>query len=141
MARTLEVVGERWTLLIIRDAFYGVRRFDDFQRRLGVSRGILASRLERLCEEGILERRRYQEHPERFEYRLTEKGRDLWPAVMALVKWGDRYVAENGPPRLFFHRDCGGELTDRLNCSKCGEALHPRDVEWQYGPGDKRAAA
>jgi DNA-binding HxlR family transcriptional regulator len=135
IARTLEIVGERWTILILRDAFLGVRRFDDFQRGLGVSRGILAGRLDRLCDEGILERRRYRESPQRFEYRLTEKGRDLWPVLMSLMNWGDTYEAEHGPPKLFFHRECGGELTDRLTCVKCGEDLTVREVEWRPGPG------
>ena len=140
IARTLEIVGERWTILILRDVFLGTRRFDDFERSLGVSRGILASRLARLCDEGILERRRYQESPERFEYRLTEKGRDLWPVLMALVKWGDRYEAEQGPPRIFLHRGCGGEVTDRRTCAKCGAALTARDVEVREGPGVRAAA-
>jgi len=135
IARSLEVIGERWTILIIRDAFLGLRRFDDFQKSLGVSRGVLADRLNRLVEAGILERRRYQERPERFEYRLTDKGRDLWPMTMALVKWGDRYLAEDGPPRLFFHRDCGGEVTERLTCSKCGAELRVGEVETRPGPG------
>ena len=140
MARALEVVGERWTLLIVRDALLGVRRFEDFQRDLGVSRGVLTTRLQLLCDEGILERRRYQERPERFEYRLTDKGRDLWPVMMALVKWGDRHEAEHGPPRLILHRDCGGEVTDRLTCAKCGAELTVRDVETRPGPGAQVAA-
>jgi DNA-binding HxlR family transcriptional regulator len=140
IARSLELVGERWTLLIIRDAFLGIRRFDDLQRNLGVSRGVLNARLSFLVDEGVLERRRYQEHPERFEYRLTQKGRDLWPALMALVQWGDRYAAEQGPPRVFLHRDCGGELTGRLTCSKCGEQLTARDVIVVDGPGARAAA-
>jgi DNA-binding HxlR family transcriptional regulator len=140
IARTLEVIGERWTILILRDAFLGVRRFDDFQEDLGVSRGILASRLQGLCDEGILERRRYQESPERFEYRLTEKGRDLWPILHSLVTWGDRYEAEKGPPRLFFHRGCGGAVDDRRTCAKCGAELTVRDVEEREGPGVRAAA-
>jgi DNA-binding HxlR family transcriptional regulator len=141
IARSLELIGERWTILIVRDAFLGVRRFDDFQRSLGVSRGVLADRLDRLVEAGILERRPYQEHPERHEYRLTEKGRDLWPVTMALARWGDRYLAENGPPRLFLHRGCGGEATDRLTCGKCGAELTVRDVEARPGPGSLVSAA
>src|SRR5215204_3268371 len=87
VARALELVGERWTLLVLRDAFLGVRRFDDFQRSLGVARNVLQTRLERLVEEDLLERRLYQERPARYEYRLTEKGLDLWPALVALMKW------------------------------------------------------
>jgi DNA-binding HxlR family transcriptional regulator len=139
IARSLEVVGERWSMLIVRDAFLGIRRFDDFQRSLGVSRAILSNRLDRLVAEGVLERRRYQDNPERHEYRLTDKGRDLWPVTMAMVKWGDRYYAEDGPPRKFFHRECGGEVTDRRSCSKCGAELSVQDVETRPGPGARAA--
>jgi len=141
IARSLELVGERWTLLIVRDVFLGVRRFDDLQRSLGVSRGILAERLDRLVESGILERRLYQERPERHEYRLTEKGRDLWPVTVALLKWGDRYYAEEGPPRLILHRGCGGEITERLRCAKCGTDVSSRDVEARPGPGRVKVAS
>jgi DNA-binding HxlR family transcriptional regulator len=134
-ARALEVIGERWTLLILRDAFLGVRRFDEIQRDLGISRGLLTARLRWLCDEGILERRRYQERPERFEYRLTQKGRDLWPVMMALMKWGDRYESMDGPPRLVLHRECGGEVTEHSTCSRCGSPLTVRDVETRPGPG------
>jgi DNA-binding HxlR family transcriptional regulator len=135
IARSLELIGERWTLLIVRDAFLGIRRFDEFQENLGLSRGVLAGRLNRLVEAGILERRIYQERPERYEYRLTEKGRDLWPVTIGLLRWGDRYFAENGPPRLVLHRGCGGEVTEHLTCAKCGEELTARDVEARPGPG------
>src|SRR3954453_4732996 len=96
IARTLELIGERWTILIVRDAFLGVRRFDDFQRSLGIARNVLQNRLERLVEHEILERARYQERPERFEYRLTEKGLDLWPVLVSLISWGDRHAADGG---------------------------------------------
>jgi DNA-binding HxlR family transcriptional regulator len=139
IARTLEVVGERWTILVLRDAFLGIRRFDDFQRDLGIARNVLTDRLNRLVDEGILERRRYQERPERFEYRLTAKGRDLWPILHALASWGDTHAAPGGPPRLFRHRGCGGRITDRRVCSKCGAELEVRDVEVVDGPGLKAA--
>src|SRR5262249_8199804 len=104
IARTLEVVGEWWTLLILRDAFLGIGRFDDFQRRLGIARNVLTDRLQRLVEHGILERHRYQERPERFEYRLTAKGQDLHPVILSLLRWGDRWTAgEEGPPLLLEH--------------------------------------
>jgi DNA-binding HxlR family transcriptional regulator len=135
IARSLEVLGDRWTLLVIRDAFRGVRRFDDFQRNLGVARNVLADRLGRLVDEGILERRRYQERPERFEYRFTDKGRELWPVLMTLLQWGDRYYAVEGPPMIVRHRDCGGEVTTHLTCTRCGAELGPRDVTAQVGPG------
>ena len=136
VARTLEVVGERWTILILRDAFLGVRRFDDFQRNLGIARNVLHTRLRRLVDEGLLERRRYQERPERFEYRLTERGLDLWPALLALMQWGDRHLAgEGGPPLLLEHRDCGGAITEHRTCERCGAELGPRDVRAVPGPG------
>jgi DNA-binding HxlR family transcriptional regulator len=141
IARTLEIVGERWTLLVLRDAFLGIRRFDDFQRDLGVARNVLADRLARLVDEGILEKRRYQERPERFEYRLTDKGRELWSVIYALAYWGDQHAAPDGPPRLFLHRDCGGTINDRRICERCGAELDVRDVEVRDGPGLKGAAA
>ena len=135
VAGALEVVGERWTLLILRDAFLGVRRFDDFQRSLGAARNVLQTRLERLVDEGILERRRYQERPPRHEYRLTEKGVDLWPVIVALMQWGDRHVYPDGPPVVIEHRDCGGAVDAHRSCRRCGEALEARDVRPRPGPG------
>jgi DNA-binding HxlR family transcriptional regulator len=130
IARTLERIGDRWTMLIIRDAFLGVRRFDDFQRELGVARNVLTDRLNRLVEEGILERRAYQERPERFEYRLTEKGLDLFPVLMSLMKWGDRHAPdEAGPPLVVLHRGCGGEIDARLRCERCGESITALNAE------------
>src|SRR3954468_22632667 len=134
IARTLELIGERWTLLIVRDAFLGVRRFDDFQRSLGVARNVLQGRLERLVEHGILVRVRYQDRPERFEYRLTEKGLDLWPVLVSLLSWGDRHVADGGAPVVLEHRDCGGRVNDRRICESCGAMLGPRDVRARRGP-------
>jgi DNA-binding HxlR family transcriptional regulator len=133
-ARTLELIGERWTILIIRDAFLGVRRFDDFQRSLGIARNVLQGRLERLTGSGILERARYQERPERFEYRLTEKGLDLWPVIVSLLSWGDRHAAPGGPPVVLEHRGCGGHVNDRRICDDCGALLEPPDVRARRGP-------
>ena len=135
IAAALEVVGERWSLLVVRDAFLGVRRFDDFQRSLGIARNVLQSRLERLVEAGILERGLYNERPPRYEYRLTEKGVDLWPVLVALLKWGDRHAYPDGPPVVLEHRGCGGEPDDRRNCTRCGAALEARDVSARPGPG------
>ena len=136
VARTLEVVGERWTLLILRDAFLGVRRFDDFQRSLGIARNVLNTRLQRLVDAGVLERRRYQERPERFEYRLTEMGLDLWPAVVALMEFGDKHLAgDDGPPMVLEHQGCGGAVTSARTCADCGAELGPRDVRPTAGPG------
>jgi DNA-binding HxlR family transcriptional regulator len=139
VARTLERIGDRWTMLVIRDAFMGIRRFDDFQRELDIARNVLADRLTRLVEDGILEKRRYQERPERFEYRLTEKGLDLWPVLVSLMKWGDRHApAAPGPPTLVVHRGCGGTVDERFMCTECGEAVDVRTAEARPGPGALR---
>ena len=136
LARALEAVGDRWTLLILRDAFQGICRFQDFQESLGLSKHVLSERLERLIEEGILERRPYQERPERHEYRLTEKGRELWKVLLLLTLWGDEhYLAEGGRPRIFRHRGCGGTIDDRFHCGRCGQELEREDLELGIGPG------
>jgi DNA-binding HxlR family transcriptional regulator len=136
VARALEAVGDRWTMLVIREAFMRTRRFEDFQSRLGIARNVLSDRLGRLTDDGILERRPYSDSPPRYEYRLTEKGVDLWPALMMLMAWGDRHAAEHGPPRLILHRGCGGRLDARMRCDRCGRDLGPRDVEAVPGPGE-----
>jgi DNA-binding HxlR family transcriptional regulator len=128
IAKTLEVVGDRWTMLVVREAFWGTRRFEDFHRHLGIARTVLTDRLGRLVEEGVLRKERYQERPDRFEYRLTEKGLDLWPVLMSLLSWGDRYAIEGAPPVVVVHRDCGGGVDERRLCARCGAPLGPRDV-------------
>jgi DNA-binding HxlR family transcriptional regulator len=135
VAQCLEVVGEWWSMLIVRDAFFGVRRFDDFQNSLGISRNILNQRLTRLVDEGVLQRVRYQEHPPRDEYRLTDKGRDLWSVLTAMRQWGDRWAAPDGPPLVVVHKDCGHETEAVLTCSACGERLRPDNVKAGRGPG------
>jgi DNA-binding HxlR family transcriptional regulator len=135
IARSLELIGERWTILVLREAFLGTRRFDDFQRKLGVARNTLQSRLERLVDAGILRRLLYHERPQRYEYRLTTKGLDLWPVVVALLQWGDRYAAPAGPPVVLEHRGCGGELDGRRRCLRCSADLEPWDVTVRPGPG------
>jgi len=129
VAGTLEVVGERWTLLILRDIFLGIRKFDDLQRDLGVARNVLQVRLERLVEEGVVVKRPYQERPLRCEYRLTEKGADLWPVLVSMLQWGDRYVIAGERPMVITHRGCGGELDDRRRCLTCGTDVTVRDAE------------
>jgi DNA-binding HxlR family transcriptional regulator len=138
VAATLELIGERWTLLIIRDAFLGIRRFDDFQARLGIARNVLQARLEWLIEQGLLRRVQYQDRPPRFEYRLTAKGVELWPVLVALMKWGDKHAAPAGPPLLLRHVDCGGEVDDHRVCSKCSKPLQPNQVLAEPGPGATR---
>ena len=123
VASTLEVVGERWTLLIVRDVFLGIRRFEDLQRDLGIARNVLQARLERLVEEGVLVKRPYQDRPLRCEYRLTEKGADLWPVLVALLNWGDRHGLEGERTLILQHRGCGGELDDRRRCTTCGAGI------------------
>ena len=135
VAGSLELIGERWTLLIVRDAFMGARRFEDFQRRTGVARNILSARLNLLVDEGIFTRVPYHEHPIRYEYRLTDKGLDLWPLIVALVQWGDRYIYPGRAPVLLMHKNCGGALSDRRTCETCGAMLGPRDVEARRGIG------
>jgi len=135
IARTLDVVGERWSMLIIRDAFQGVTRFDEFQARLGISRNILSERLDQLVSRGVLERRPYQEHPARYDYVLTDKGRDLWPVMTTLRQWGDQWEAPDGRPVLAEHRSCGHPLGAVLACEHCGGQLDHASVALSPGPG------
>jgi DNA-binding HxlR family transcriptional regulator len=135
VAQCLEVIGEWWSMLIVRDAFLGVTRFDQFQERLGISRNVLNLRLAHLVEAGVLAKVPYSEHPPRHDYRLTDKGRDLWPVVTTMRQWGDKYAAPNGPPLEVAHKSCG-EVSDAvLTCSACGEPMGPRDVRAAAGPG------
>jgi DNA-binding HxlR family transcriptional regulator len=136
IAAALEVVGERWSLLIIRDILLGVRRFDALQKDLGVARNVLQARLTRLIEHGVIERRLYQERPARYEYMLTDKGLDLWPTVVALLQWGDKYAPTSaGPPVLLEHRGCGGAIDEHRICERCGQRLGARDALAKAGPG------
>jgi len=135
VAQCLEVVGEWWSLLIVRDAFLGVTRFDDFQARLGISRNILNQRLNHLVDNGVLERVRYWDHPPRWEYHLTQKGRDLWNVITAMRQWGDRWAAPDGPPLKVRHKTCGRLVKAVSVCSHCGEVLDPRAVTAVPGPG------
>jgi DNA-binding HxlR family transcriptional regulator len=136
IARTVDIIGEWWTPLIVRDAFYGKRRFEDFQRSLGIARNVLAARLERLVEAGIMERQRYEDRPPRDEYVLTAKGRDLFPVIAAIMTWGDRYTAGTaGPPLLVMHAACGEPASLRPTCDKCGEPIGLGNVALVPGPG------
>ena len=136
IARTLEVVGERWTLLVLRDVLQGARRFDELVESLGVARNVLSDRLDRLVDHGLLERRPYQDHPPRFEYHPTAKGSELLVVLLGLMHWGDRHLAgKAGPPRLVEHRDCGGAVVEQLACSSCGQTVTPDQVTTRPGPG------
>jgi DNA-binding HxlR family transcriptional regulator len=134
VARTLSVIGDRWTMLVLRNAFIGIRRFDDFQRQLGVTRHVLAERLKRLVDAQIFSKVLYQ--PSRFEYRLTDKGRALYPILLALTAWGDTWMDEGrGPPLYYHHNTCGHRMTPVMVCSACNEPLVARDVIAMVGPG------
>jgi DNA-binding HxlR family transcriptional regulator len=135
ITRPLTVLGDRWTFVIVKQAFAGVRRFDDFQAGLGISRSRLADRLERLVDHGILRRADYKDGRTRQEYRLTEKGRELYPILIAIRDWGDRHMAPDGPPVRYRHAECGGEAHVRLGCDRCGAELVARDVAPEPGPG------
>jgi DNA-binding HxlR family transcriptional regulator len=135
VAQCLEVVGEWWSMLIVRDTFMGVTRFEDFQRRLGISRNILRARLNSLVEAGVLARVAYSEHPLRYDYRLTQKGRDLWPVLTAMRQWGDAYAAPSGPPIELVHRGCGEVTHAELSCAWCGDRLTYKNVTAVPGPG------
>ncbi len=138
VAKALEVIGERWSLLIVRSVMHGNRRFGEMQGSLGIARNVLSARLQRLIDEDILERRAYQESPARYEYFLTQKGLDLWPALIALLHWGERHSpAPDGPRRLIVHKECGGEVSERGICESCGKLLHARDAKQLPGPGAK----
>ena len=135
VARTLSIVGDRWTLLIVRDAFLGLRRFDDIQRDLGITRHLLSERLRKLVDHEILERIAYQDKPVRYEYRLTEKGIDLYPIMLTLVDWGDRWMGdEHGPPVEYLHRGCNQTVMPTLHCPDCGEKVGARDIKPRAKP-------
>ncbi|HEY9473260.1 MAG TPA: helix-turn-helix domain-containing protein [Mycobacteriales bacterium] len=135
LASALELIGERWTLLLVRDAFYGVRRYSDFLAHVGAPRAVLAERLQSLVDAGVFERRPYQDSPPRDEYVLTEMGVALWPAVYTLAQWGERYLSSAGPRRIFAHVTCGSPLDPLGMCSSCGMVVAPADVEVRPGPG------
>lgn len=138
VARTVSVIGDRWTLLILRDCFLRIRRFDDFESRLGITRHILADRLRKLVEACVLEKVPYGDRPIRHEYRLTQKGLDLYPVMMSIVHWGDTHTAgKAGRPMLHQHLSCGHQFDPVLTCSVCGETVDPRQVRVSPGPGTR----
>lgn len=142
VGRALELVGERWTLLILREAFFGVRRFSQLARNLGIPRPTLSSRLRMLVEVGLFDRVPYSSDPERHEYRLTEAGRDLFAAIVVLMQWGDEYLPRpEGPPIKLRHHTCGEHADPRLICTHCGEEITARNVTPEPGPGFKAKLA
>jgi len=140
--RTLEIVGEKWTLLVLREAFYGVRRFADFHRALGCARNLLSARLKTLVDEGILCQQPYQQPGSRtrVEYRLTDKGQELFPALVALMQWGDRWTADPaGPPVMLRHQACGHQVHAELRCDAGHRPLSARQTQATPGAGAKAA--
>lgn len=143
IARSLELIGERWTLMVIREVFLGRRRFSEMQENLGIARNVLSNRLQRLVDAGILEKRPYSERPLREQYYLTEMGLDLWPTIVTLTNWGDTYIPlPGGPPMVLRHKgECGGVINDRRICERCGKELTVREAVATDGPGLKPALA
>ena len=136
--RALEIIGDRWTVLVLRDAFRGLHRFDDFRRDLDIARPVLADRLRRLVEAGVLERRQYCERPPRFEYHLTPMGVDLSPALVALMRWGDHWLSGgDGPPTVLVHGPCGHELDQTYVCWACEQTFAPTAIRSRPGPGSE----
>lgn len=135
IAATLDIIGDRWSLLILRDVFRGGRRFSEIQADLGIAKNLLSDRLSRLVEDGILERVPYQERPVRYDYRLTAKGADLSPALIALMRWGDKWYATNGAPTVLIHDRCGQPLEQAVRCASCEELVSPGQIRSRPGPG------
>jgi len=135
IARSLEVIGEWWTLLILRDVFLGHTRFDDLQKRLGIARNVLATRLDTLIEHGVLERHCYDEARSRYDYVLTDKGRALWPVLVTIRQWGDEWILGEGNEAVHMvHRGCGEATTAELTCGHCGETMERSDIRITSGP-------
>lgn len=133
---TLDIIGDRWTVLILRNAFRGIRRFDELHHDLGIARNVLADRLARLVEHGILVKVPYQARPLRHEYHLTDKGRDLSPALVALMHWGDKHLHPEGAPTVLVHKACGHPLDLELVCWHCDEVITPTQISSR--PGTRR---
>ena len=137
IARAVDVIGQRWTPLIVRDLFAGMTKFEDIRRDLGIASNILAARLEELERNGVVERRQYQSAPARHEYVLTEKGRDLYPVIATLLAFGDKWLSLDGPPALILHADCGHVTTAKTVCAECGGDLNAGNAIHAPGPGAK----
>jgi DNA-binding HxlR family transcriptional regulator len=132
----MDLLGDWWTPLVLRECFYGIRRFDEFQEQLGIPRTTLAERLRRLVAEGLLEKRAYQNEPVRYEYVLTEMGADFWSVLLAMTRWGDRWLAsDDGPPVVVHHTRCGHDTRAQVVCEHCGEELPATESRMRIGPG------
>lgn len=135
VARAMSVIGDRWTVLILREAFMGTRRFDDFQLYLAAAPHIVSARLKKLVEHGLLDKQRYQDNPPRYDYRLSESGRDLYPAIVLLAQWGYKWLGDGkGPALNRIHKSCGHRLTMVPTCAQCGEAVDIRAVKIEVTP-------
>ncbi len=141
IARAASVLGDHWNLLLIRQACLGTRRFDDFQRQLGIGRNILTTRLARLVEEGFLQRTPNPDSPSRHEYRLTDKGRDVYPILAAMAAFGERWMSPDGTPLVLHHTACGHDMHAVVVCSECAEPIDVRSVRAMVGPGFRPTAA
>ena len=135
ISRSLALLGDRWTLAIVKQAFARTRRFEDFLSALGISRALLSDRLKRLSEAGVLEKVCYESNRPRYEYRLTDAGFALYPILQAIRQWGDEHLAPDGAPLIYGHRGCTGTTTVAMQCSQCGEPLSAHDVDVRPGPG------
>lgn len=128
-ARTIELLGNEWTLMVLRELFLGARRFDELQCQTGASPHTLSQRLKRLEREGVLRREAYSDHPPRYEYRLTAMGRDLWPVIIAMKSWGDTWLEDGDKPVAITHKRCGQTVVPQMTCPDCGERMHAHDAE------------
>ncbi|MFA5565372.1 MAG: helix-turn-helix domain-containing protein [Acidimicrobiia bacterium] len=137
IAATLDVVGDRWTLLVLRDLFRGVYRFSELQSDLGIARNLLTDRLGKLVAHGLIEKVPYEQRPLRYEYRLTRKGADLSPALISLMAWGDRWYADHGAPVELIHEQCGTPIEPQPRCPTCEVVVPPGQIRSRPGPGAK----
>lgn len=136
IARTMDLLGDWWTPLVLREAGYGIKRFDEFQESLGIARNTLTDRLRRLVDEGLMEKRPYQTEPVRYDYVLTEKGRDFHKVLLAMNRWGDRWLSgEEGPPVVMYHDVCGQESHAEVVCAACGGPMTADNTHARLGPG------
>ena len=137
--QTLDVIGDRWMLLILRNLFRGARRFGELEEDLGIAKNLLASRLSKLVEADIIEKVPYQDRPVRHEYLLTQKGRDLSPSLVAIMRWGDRWCNEGSAPTVLVHSECGTPLNQVTHCPSCNDSLDPGEIRSRPGPGSMEA--